>query len=164
MRGHVPRRAALRAVLALAAVTLALGVGCSLIVNRADAQCSLDGDCAKFANTICVQGGCVSKPPPPIDAGAEIDTADPALPFPPCSTTQECLPEHQGINWICRRQDGQCVEVISPDCATIVGSYLRDDVVLVGALLPLIGPHASTGQALQDAIRLAVGDFADGLP
>src|SRR3954464_4442123 len=108
MRGHVPRRAALRAVLALAAVTLALEGGCSLIVNRADTQCTVDGDCAKFAGTACVQGGCVPQAVVPVDAGRDVDTTDHAIPITPCSTTQECLPEHQGIHWICRHQDGQC--------------------------------------------------------
>src|SRR5262245_43110009 len=108
MRGHVPRRAALRALCALAGTAFTLFMaagGCSLIVNRAESQCSADGDCAKFPGTMCIEGGCVAKGAPPIDAAPEVDVSRPP-PITSCTTTQDCLPEHQGINWVCRKTDG----------------------------------------------------------
>jgi branched-chain amino acid transport system substrate-binding protein len=56
------------------------------------------------------------------------------------------------------------VPLLSPDCPTVIGDYTRDDVLLLGALLPLDGPHATTGAAMADALRLAITDFASGVP
>lgn len=145
------------------ALTLASAVGlaagwlaasaCSALVDHADSQCATDGDCARFGSFSCVQGGCVAR--------ARTDAATAG----PCTTTAECLAAHAGVDWVCRKVDHTCVSLVSPDCPTILGQYTRDDTVLLGALLPLDGPHASTGAALADALRLAVSDFTDaGIP
>jgi ABC-type branched-subunit amino acid transport system substrate-binding protein len=139
------------------------GYGCSLVVNRADSQCSTSADCKKFgAGLACVSGGCVGDRDAGLDTGPVVDANHPPVTL--CTSTQDCLPEHQGANWICRKKDSQCVSVPSQDCGTIVGKYTSDDVVLIGALLPLFGPHATTGAALQNAIRMAVTDFTAGFP
>jgi branched-chain amino acid transport system substrate-binding protein len=162
----VPRRAAVRAWFAFAALTLALAGGCSLLVNRADSQCATQADCdAKFPGkgTVCDQGGCVTKSGVPPTPDANVPDTRPPPPATSCTTTQECLPDHQGINWMCRKSDNTCVSIVSQDCEPPVGPYTRDDVILIGALLPLSEPHSSIGQSLKDALRLAVNDFAGGL-
>jgi len=80
-----------------------------------------------------------------------------------CGTTAECVAAH-GARWICRHADATCVALVSPDCPTVIGDYTRDDALLLGALLPLDGPHATTGAAMGDALRLAVLEFAAGIP
>jgi hypothetical protein len=72
------------------------------------------------------------------------------------------LIRHDGANWVCL--NGACASLISPDCPNVLGNYTADDVLLFGALVPLYGAHASTGAALASALRLAVGDFAAGVP
>jgi ABC-type branched-subunit amino acid transport system substrate-binding protein len=129
-------------------------VACALIVNHADAQCSTDGDCAKYPGTVCVEGGCTARAAS-TDAAVKPDV--PPLPTT-CTSTQDCFALH-GENWICRPSDHQCLSLVSPDCAQVVGPYQSDDVVLLGALLPLFGPHQSTGAGLSDAVRLATLDF-----
>jgi hypothetical protein len=144
----------------LATIGLAVGAlvasACSALIDRADSQCSSDGDCARFGAFACLQGGCVPATSA-TEAGADAAAG-------PCTTTAECLAAHDGANWICRHADQTCVSLVSPDCPTVLGQYTSDDVVLLGALLPLYGPHASTGAALSDALRLGVNDFAGGIP
>jgi ABC-type branched-subunit amino acid transport system substrate-binding protein len=134
---------------------------CSALIDRADSQCENDGDCAKFGATVCVSGGCVPGTPPP-EAGL-LDLAVSPVSSDTCTSTQDCLAEHGGVNYVCRR-DSTCQSLVTPDCPTVVGSYAGDDTVLIGAILPLAGAHASTGAALRDAITLGVADFGGGLP
>jgi ABC-type branched-subunit amino acid transport system substrate-binding protein len=152
-----------------ASVTLAAGVGCSLLVNHESTQCVTNADCARapFANqSICTEGVCVA---PAADGGGN-PIPDSSLfadvPTPPCQTNQDCLPLHGGANWICRKSDGACVEVDSPDCPSIIGNYTSDDVILLGALLPLPSDqvYGKMGAGISDALRLAVGDFSGNLP
>lgn len=154
-----------RALVALVAGAV-VAAGCSLIVDQAASQCVTDGDCARFAGTACQQGACVAREAGPGDDGAA--PADVVIEIPPvtaCTSTQDCLPDHQGANWICRKSDATCVRVTSQDCpGPIAGDYKSDDVVLVGALMPLAGPYASIGSALDDTLRLAANDFSMGLP
>ena len=134
-------------------------VGCRdcllALVDHADSQCSSDDDCAKFGQTVCVNGGCVPGVPPP-EAGL-LDLEFPPLSLDTCTTTQDCLAEH-GVGYICRH-DGTCQALLTNDCPLVVGSYASDDTVLMGAIIPLAGPHASTGAALKDAITLGVERF-----
>lgn len=149
---------------ALAALSIAL-LACSAIVYHADSQCSVNTDCARFPGTVCLQGGCVAGPTPP--EGGVLDLDAPTFPSA-CTTNQDCLSEHAGENWICQRRDATCVSLLSSVCPSVVGSYTSDSALLVGAVLPLSGPHASTGRALANAIALAVSDFDrdpyEGLP
>ncbi len=134
---------------------------CSALIDHDDAQCENDGDCAKFGATVCVSGGCVPGTPPP-EAGL-LDLAAPPVSDNTCTSTQDCLAEHGGANYICRH-DSTCQSLLTSECPTVVGSYAGDDTVLIGAILPLAGPHASTGAALENAITLGVADFGGGLP
>jgi ABC-type branched-subunit amino acid transport system substrate-binding protein len=165
LRGRVPfqsmqRRGALGVASALGLAALALGwqlaSACSALVDRADSQCARDEDCAKFGAFTCVRGGCTAAP--------ELEAGTDAATFGPCTTTAECLTAHGGAGWVCRHLDNTCVSVISPDCPTILGHYERDDAILLGAIVPIDGPHATTGAALSNALRLAVEDFGPGIP
>lgn len=143
---------------AIATTALALFCACSALIDHAGSECTTSVDCLKFPGTECVQGGCVPTTNPEAGVG-DLD----ALATAPCTSSQECVAIH-GTNWICRAADSTCVSLTSEDCASVAGQYTSDNLVLVGAMLPLLGPHQSTGLALQDAIRLAVGDFLGGLP
>jgi ABC-type branched-subunit amino acid transport system substrate-binding protein len=80
----------------------------------------------------------------------------------PCTSTQDCLSLH-GANWVCREQ--ACFSLASEDCGLVVGNYAADDVLLVGALLPLVGAHKSTGLPLERVLALAAQqDFIRGVP
>jgi ABC-type branched-subunit amino acid transport system substrate-binding protein len=133
---------------------------CSVLIDHTDSQCANDDDCAKFGATVCVNGGCIAGTPPP-EAGL-LDLVAPPVSSSTCTTTQDCLSEHNGVNYICRR-DNTCQSLVTEDCPAVFGSYAGDDTVLIGAILPLAGPHASTGAALRDAITLGVSDFGVGL-
>jgi branched-chain amino acid transport system substrate-binding protein len=157
--GSGTRRRGRRAVAgAVATTALALFCACSALIDHADSQCATNVDCLKFPGTQCVAGGCVAV----ADLEAGVGDLD-ALAAAPCTSTQDCVTIH-GTNWMCRAADSTCVNLTSQDCASVAGHYTSDNLVLVGAILPLLGPHQSTGLALQDAIRLAVGDFLGGLP
>jgi branched-chain amino acid transport system substrate-binding protein len=59
------------------------------------------------------------------------------------------------------------VQIVSSECTTVVGDYKNDNAVLVGSLAPTTGSDATTGKPIENAIKLAVGDFekgANGLP
>ena len=160
--GSSTRRYARRATAGVLA-SLALGAAglvgaCSALVEHADSECSTDRDCEwRFPGTRCIQGGCASVS---VEAGLG-DLGD--LTDLTCTSTQECIAVH-GPNWICSPSTSSCVSLTSTDCAQIIGQYTAEDVVMVGALLPLSGPHRSTGLAIQQAVRLAVGDLLPGLP
>jgi ABC-type branched-subunit amino acid transport system substrate-binding protein len=156
--GRIARIACAAGVLSLARGRGPPVAACSAIVDHADSQCASDDDCARFPGTTCVAGGCAV--PSKTDAG----NIGPPPPLTTCTSTQDCLPAHGGRDWICRRSDFTCVSLVSQDCSDVAGRYVDDDVVLVGALLPLAGPHRSSGLALADAVRLGVLDFAEGLP
>jgi ABC-type branched-subunit amino acid transport system substrate-binding protein len=158
-------RHAAHAWAALTGGVLAVGAGCSLIVDQSPSQCATNDDCARFAGTACLQGGCVAQTVGPADGGPADTFAEPGPPATNCTSTQDCLPEHQGANWICRKSDATCVSVVSEDCpGPIVGNYTSDDVVLVGAILPLAGPYANMGRPIENSIRLAASGFSAGLP
>jgi branched-chain amino acid transport system substrate-binding protein len=141
--------------LAAAFVPLA-AAACSAIISHADSQCATDGDCAKFPGTACVRGGCL---PAPADAGTMVPDGSDA-----CTTTNDCLRRHPAEDWVCRHADGVCVNLKSTDCTQVLGDYTDDGALVLGALVPLFGPHTSTGAALTGAIRLAVSDFSLGIP
>jgi ABC-type branched-subunit amino acid transport system substrate-binding protein len=142
---------------AIAVVTLVVAA-CSVLVDHDDAQCTSDPDCVKFPGTICQNGGCVTAPTPPEGGILDLDASLPVT----CTSTQDCLAEHNNAPWVCRKADGTCVSLLSQDCDSIAGSYTSDDTLLLGAVLPIDGPHASTGLALTDAITLGVDELDFG--
>jgi ABC-type branched-subunit amino acid transport system substrate-binding protein len=143
------------------AAAASLVVACSALIDHSDSQCENDGDCLKFGSNVCDNGGCVPGSPPP-EAGL-LDLAAPPITINTCTSTQDCLAEHSGEDWICRH-DGTCQSLLTAECPTVVGSYDGDDPLLIGAIFPLAGAHKTTGDALVDAITLGVSDFGNGLP
>ncbi|HEY2736154.1 MAG TPA: hypothetical protein VGI70_19285, partial [Polyangiales bacterium] len=61
---------------------------------------------------------------------------------------------------------GQCVQLLSDDCALVTGDYLTDHAILIGSLFSLTGAQASTNIARQQSATLAVEEIneAGGIP
>jgi ABC-type branched-subunit amino acid transport system substrate-binding protein len=146
------------------------GSACSLLVDRASAQCSSSSDCVgRFgAGSTCgADGICVT--PAASDAGDGGDATPfeaslgdaPAL---PCQTTQDCTPLDPSA--ICRKSDGACVSVITQECQKTIGQFSSDDTILVGALLPSDTDvtYGHLGASIESALRLAAADFSGDLP
>ncbi len=127
-------------------------VSCSLVIDKDATQCTTDGDCARFAGTVCVDRACV----------------DPAGQSPAfeCTTHQDCV-RQQGDYHICRQPDRKCVALRSPECATVSGDYTDEGAIFIGSLLTTTGQNQSFGKPAENSIRLALSEFtslANGLP
>src|SRR5947208_1000406 len=144
MRGSSLVRGAALALLAAIA-------GCTLLVNQPAAQCASDADCVRFSATACVQGGCVAR-----EAGAPVGPN----PNAPCTSTQDCEAIHPEKFWVCRT--GQCRALTSEDCGSVIGDYTADDVLILGAMLPLYGGAATTGRPLERALAFAAREDFQG--
>ncbi|HEU4533962.1 MAG TPA: ABC transporter substrate-binding protein, partial [Polyangiaceae bacterium] len=92
--------------------------------------------------------------------------APPPAPGEACETNAQCTERAAGEPSLCRKADKVCVRVTSDECAYFVGSALADDAVIVGAIGPTTGVDVLLGQATQNALSLALQDFAaaGGLP
>jgi branched-chain amino acid transport system substrate-binding protein len=90
---------------------------------------------------------------------------DPAQGALRCTTNQECIDTVGEYN-VCRKADGQCVSLLSAECATVFGPYQNDAAVTFGVMGALSGANASTGVSMRNAIELAVADLNElgGLP
>jgi ABC-type branched-subunit amino acid transport system substrate-binding protein len=129
--------------------------GCSVIVNRDDTQCHTDLDCAKFAATMCDHGGCV--PRSQLDASPDTGANE------SCTCTSECNAKHDQF-WVCSRVEKKCISLVSRECPVVLYPSPSDEVVVVGALVPIVEPHKSTGTAMRNMLQLAADDFQVGLP
>ncbi|MBX3264744.1 MAG: ABC transporter substrate-binding protein [Labilithrix sp.] len=74
-----------------------------------------------------------------------------------CAANADCAAK--GEYNVCRKSDGRCVSLLSPDCARVVGDYKDDNAILIGSLLPTAGPDQSSGLPIQNSIELAIEDF-----
>ncbi|MBI5535378.1 MAG: ABC transporter substrate-binding protein [Deltaproteobacteria bacterium] len=138
------KRTKLLRALGLPAAALTI-LSCSFIVDKNATQCSGNSDCDRFPGTLCVNQACV---------------------VPPCSTNQECVAQY-GQYYICRKPDYRCAKLLSDDCTTVEGNYLDDAAIVIGSVLPTTGPDSSMGIAMENSVKLAIGDFssaANGLP
>jgi serine/threonine-protein kinase len=87
-----------------------------------------------------------------------------------CSTNHECLAASAGKPAICRKEDGVCVALESPQCRVLAGpgDVENDATVWIGAMFPVSNPKPlHYGPISGNAIELARRDFADtsgGLP
>jgi ABC-type branched-subunit amino acid transport system substrate-binding protein len=87
-----------------------------------------------------------------------------------CSTNRECLASSAGKPAICRKEDGVCVALESPECQILAepGDVENDATIWVGAMFPIRHPDPlHFGPMAQKAIELARRDFANttgGLP
>lgn len=131
-----------RAVAAVAALGVAAMSGCNLIVDTKADQCAVDADCAGLGGGACVAGLCSS--------GAAARE---------CSVNADCA--SRGAFTICNKARGTCAALKSKECATVEGDYADDDALIIGSILPTAGDDKDTGRAMENSIRLAIGDFVD---
>lgn len=123
---------------------LAMGLGCSVILDFP--QCVDDVDCsnAQGVELVCRDQECVEPIPPSTVA---------------CSTNADCQAVFDqtvicGVGSVCAPlQTERCEPRIIP-----VGT-LAEDLVYVGSVLPRTGSYASIGVPLENAVQLAVEDF-----
>jgi hypothetical protein len=103
------------------------------------------------------------------DSGAMMGTeagADVVVAAQECTTNAECISKLGDFS-ICRKIDFKCAKLLSPDCPQVLGNWKDDNAVILGSILPIIGPDKSGGIPLLDAIAVGIDDFtsgANGLP
>jgi ABC-type branched-subunit amino acid transport system substrate-binding protein len=144
------RQSRQRSIRAAIAVGL-LATSCSLLVETRATQCATNDDCTAlgpaFAGTTCSDKN--------VCVGA----------IPTCTNTQ-CIAA-LGPTAACNKTNGQCVELTSPECQKIIGSYQDDNAIVIGAIGSLTGERAESGLNRQNAIQLAVDEIqgnGSGLP
>ncbi|HEY2511352.1 MAG TPA: protein kinase, partial [Polyangiaceae bacterium] len=79
-----------------------------------------------------------------------------------CSTHRDCISAHGGAPFVCSSKR-RCVSIASEDCVAHFepSDLMTDDVVWLGALVPLTGPWAAEfGTSNTNALELARRDFA----
>lgn len=153
--------------------TLVLSTACSAIVDTEADQCTTDADCqakgATFAGTtcsaqkICVKnagvGGSGGSGGASGEGGSSGQTG--------CTTNKECSDQSGDANQICRKSDGTCVALTSPDCTQVIGSVESDETILLGFMGPLVGDFASIGLPILAGASLARSEIetrTNGLP
>ncbi len=165
-------------VAAVGSLLLALASGCSLTLDFE--ECNVDDDCRQIGGGLsCVEGLCVEEGEEPECNGDEdcqaraprtacvaercVEPEPEPEPDAPCSTAR-CA-ETLGDNFICG-VGGVCVSALSAQCNTIVGPIERDNVFLIGSILPTSGQFGGLGLPIQQAAELAAVEFNDasGLP
>ncbi len=136
-------------------VCFQFGSGCTLLLSKADSQCSTDADCTArgptFAGLVCDGRSCVT----PESLG--------------CTTNLQCIQRNGGQPYICRKNERRCIALTSEDCTGVAPrtAIENDNVVLIASLQPTIGPDQSTGMTTQNSVELAINEFeqyAKGLP
>ncbi len=132
-------------VLAWLVVASPLLISCSVVIDTDPAQCATDADCAHFPGTVCIKQACVD---PPLWTPGE------------CESQSDC-DALRGDHWVCRKPDGVCISLLSPECQMVSGDYTNDNAIFIGSLLPTKGIHQSSGRPIENAIRLAIGEFSD---
>lgn len=143
----------------LAAVLIAAlapaGWACTSITQTTNAQCHSQADCTargpEFADTTCsAERLCV--------ASAVVQRA--------CSSNRECIDANGGAPYTCRKSDGKCVALTSPECPTVFANPVEladDNTVFFGVCFPQ-DPNgvimSATTELFQDEVRRTTG----GLP
>lgn len=92
----------------------------------------------------------------PTDTGA-IDSG-PDAPANECTVNKDC--DVKGDNFICRKTDFKCVALLSAECTHIKGDYKNDNAIIIGSILPTAGADLTSGLPEQNAIDLAIDEFA----
>ncbi len=141
-------RSPMRATPALVILGVLAGVaisaqGCSYVANETAVQCTSQKECvdlgAGFENTTCDP---VTK------------TCVPVAAPPECQANRDCLPK--GNTFVCRKSDKKCVNVLSPECPTLMGTpdlLQNDDALVLGAITPVAS--GELGDAIERGARLA---------
>src|SRR5262249_54204629 len=55
-----------------------------------------------------------------------------------CTHTRECVDQHGGAAYICRRRDRRCVAIDSRDCAARAADLRNDDTLWIGGMFKYI--------------------------
>ena len=135
-------------------------VAANKCVEAQGVECRQASDCAgKGERTQCQALRCVA--PMGQDMGQDMTSLDmpPDMMSSRCAKNSDC--QARGTSFLCGA-DGQCFDALSEDCTSITfpKSGNRDDVVVVGALLPLVEPFGSAiGRPLENAIKFAQDQF-----
>lgn len=136
-------------------VTLAIGAAaCTAILDTSAAQCESDGDCRErggaFSTSVCRGARCI------------------AAENAPCTTNKECAAA-LGVPAICRKRDGRCGKLLSPECSRLVGDPTNEDAIVLGTIFTVTGTNGPSGvdrqkaaEAAIEEIRLSVGGIPAG--
>jgi ABC-type branched-subunit amino acid transport system substrate-binding protein/tRNA A-37 threonylcarbamoyl transferase component Bud32 len=84
------------------------------------------------------------------------------IPAASCSSNEACVEAAGGKAAVCRRSDGRCVALESPDCRVLAdpGALAKDDTVWLGAMFPQTGPDADEfGRIESHGVDVARRDF-----
>ncbi|CAN5677181.1 hypothetical protein BH09MYX1_BH09MYX1_35680 [soil metagenome] len=126
-------------------------VACTLITTHGEVQCDVDGDCAARgfpATSRCTADNVCSGP----GVG--------------CAVNADC-PDVSGGPQVCNKTTATCVQVLSPECARILGkgtaSLKNDDAILIGTIFSLKGVNQLSGLARTNSVELAATDFEEGV-
>lgn len=139
-----PALRSLRRLLPLAAAALGLGAGgCSLVVDTTADQCETDADCAGIGGRVCT----AEKVCAAVDGVA-------------CTANSECVAA-LGKEHVCVAAEGVCKSLRSDECQTLVGTPAADDALVIGAIGPTSGLDEGIGLPIENAIRVAIDDFAE---
>lgn len=106
-----------------------------------------------------------SSPPPPAAPSSMAVVSPPRE----CAANTDCMKAHAGAPWICRKEEGRCVALESPDCKILSepGDVESDRTIWVGAMFPTSGRKALSGGNAVRAVDLARRDFVQmthGIP
>ncbi len=79
----------------------------------------------------------------------------------PCSTNADC---DQSVTDLCI--EGLCTELLTPECPNVFGDISGNDVVVLGAILPISPPYDLLGPPLEKSLQLAAKEInlAAGFP
>lgn len=150
--------------------TCADGV-CQLVTTPP--TCTGDSDCSVYASATCTGNVCVRGCSADADCGDGGKCTDGKCgggSTGECNTSQDCA-DIKGPYYICRKQT--CVSLINDLCTTVhttkkndADAYLDDNALIIGSILPTVGGDAEYGTLVEDAIKLAIDDFAkvNGIP
>jgi ABC-type branched-subunit amino acid transport system substrate-binding protein len=86
-----------------------------------------------------------------------------------CSTNLDCNVDagsDGNAAAICKKPEGRCVPLLSPDCRNITGDYKDDRSILIGSMFSVTGAQAGTNLPRQQSAVLAVEEInkAGGVP
>ena len=75
-----------------------------------------------------------------------------------CTTNKECF-DADGAGSICG-DGGTCQSALSAECAAPYGAWDEENLLIVGSILPTSGDFATIGIPIQNAVQMAIDEFA----
>ena len=119
-------------------------------------ECREDAHCASGRS--CESNRCVGGSSDAGDAGGDAGVdADAGT---SCETTKECIEQFEE-GYVCA-PGGKCVDATTQLCPNLkYPNEQRNDVVILGSIIPASGPFENVGGTLTNAIQMAVGEYFD---